>query len=512
MKKYDFILWAALAMTSAFTACTDNDSPISEPTETKTVTICATIDGDIGSRVDLTDNAENRSVKVDWKQGDAFKINVNDADYTFTYTGNNEFECSDDDFPATFTSAGIVTATYPATTPTEYATQSGTLDGAASFLIMTAMLDVEAGQSTNDLELNFNHNNSIVKLTLKNEAFKGENVAGIVLKSGSSPVATATENFTGDAENGSIVVYFAVAPQEMTDISIHAVCEDKNYITTLTDNELGTGKLYNVNKTLVGIKTTEQAVKYDLAMADGTFISKDDIAYLTDALEGKVKGIVFWTESEEGNATLMADEIMHTDFPNYNHGLIVALTDVSAGCTWTASHESIYENFQNTNNFNPENKGDYVSIAAYKDHYGTASNLDYILGYQNTKVLEAYNTYCSVTSGKENYTVNPIAELATWKTSNSAPANTTGWFIPSAKELHMLWHKDDSYNEYGTETREAIDPLIEALGGTKLGDNSYWSSTEDVTNSSSKFCIISNGRLVSNSVNSNYRVRAVCAY
>ena len=301
----------------------------------------------------------------------------------------------------------------------------------------------------------------------------------------------------------------------MTDISIHAVCGESNYITTLTDNTLGTGKLYNVNKTLVGIKTTEQAVKYDLAMADGTFISKDDIAYLTDALKGKVKGIVFWTESEVGNATLIGentDKIMKADFPNYNHGLIVALTDVSAGCTWTASHEYIYGTFQNTNNFNPENKNDYMSIAAYINGFGAASELGYILGYQNTKVLEAYNTYCSQTSGKENYTVNPIAELATWKTSNPAPANTTGWFIPSAKELHMLWHKDDSYNEYGTETHDAIDPLIEALGGTKLGDNSYWSSTEDMFNYSSKFCITSIGRLVSNSVNFNYRVRAVCAY
>ena len=108
--------------------------------------------------------------------------------------------------------------------------------------------------------------------------------------------------------------------------------------------------------------------------------------------------------------------------------------------------------------------------------------------------------------------VNPIAELATWKTSNPAPANTTGWFIPSIKELHMLWHKDDSCNQFSTETRDVIDPLIDALGGTKLGDNSYWSSSEDILNYSAKFCIISTGRLVSHSVSFNYHVRAVCAF
>ena len=515
MKKNAFILWAALTMTGAFTACTDNDSLMTEQNELKTVTIHATIDGDLGSRVALTDEAGNRAVKVDWAAGDDFKINVDNADYTFTYnTETKEFDC--DNFPETFPETGTVTATYPANILTAYANQSGTLDGAAALLSMTATLNVTAGQSTDDLALNFRHKNSIVKMTLKNEAFKEKNVTGIVLKSGSSPVATATGNFTGDAENGSIVVYFAVAPQEMTDISIHAVCEDKNYITTLTDNEIGTGKLYNVNKTLVGIKTTEQAVKYDLALADGTFISKDDIEYLTDALKGKVKGIVFWTESEEGNATLIggnADKIMQADFPNYNHGLIVALTDVSAGCTWTDFYEYIFSQFQNTDNFNPPNKSDYKSIATYKNDYNL-ENINSILGYQNTKVLEAYNKYCSETSGKENYTVNPVAELATWKTStgNEAPANTTGWFIPSIKELHMLWHKDDSCNQFSTETRDVIDPLIDALGGTKLGDNSYWSSSEDILNYSAKFCIISTGRLVSHSVSFNYHVRAVCAF
>ena len=41
------------------------------------------------------------------------------------------------------------------------------------------------------------------------------------------------------------------------------------------------------------------------------------------ALKSRVRGIVFWTESETGNATLATDKVMKADFPNCMHGLIV---------------------------------------------------------------------------------------------------------------------------------------------------------------------------------------------
>lgn len=49
MKKYSFILWAVMTVMGLFTACTDNDSPMTEQTISKTVSIHATIDGDFGS-------------------------------------------------------------------------------------------------------------------------------------------------------------------------------------------------------------------------------------------------------------------------------------------------------------------------------------------------------------------------------------------------------------------------------------------------------------------------------
>ena len=520
MKKHSFILWAALTMTSVFTACTNEDSLMTEQTVTKTATIHATIEGDLGSRVALTDDVDNRVVKVDWKQGDDFKINVNGTDYTFTYTANNEFECSDVNFPETFTEAGTVTATYPATTPTGYANQPGTLDGAAALLTMTATLDVESGENTGNLNLNFKHENSIVKMTLSNNDFKEKNVTWVTLKSGDAVVATATGTFMDDDNNGSIVAYFAVEPQAVTNISIVAVCEYKHYTATLSDNNLETGKLYNVTKAMtqvtpMGEKTAATAVKGDFAMKDGSFISKD--VTLSDEQKTHVKGIVFWTTADMNTAAnaqtpakLTDDEIMAKDFPNCTHGLIVSLKDVSQSTKWQESYTKIAD--WQTNTFNADDEDKYKSIAS-----GIAATdlINYILGYQNTKILKAYNA--SLESGSANM-VLPVSLLDDFSNQNPAPANTTGWFIPSVKELHMLcykdvadvWNADD--NAY-TDTKVIVNASLEKVGGTKFGSSYYWSSSESADYESNAFRVGFNRAHV-NRYSKSYtcRVRAVCAY
>lgn len=260
MKKYILILCTALTMMGVLSACTDVDTPMTEQNETKVTTIIATIEGDMNSRVTLTDDEANHVLKVDWKTGDDFKINVNGNDYTFSYTGSDAFECTDPNFPEAFTAAGTVTATYPATAPTAYDEQPGILEGAADFITMTATLDVEARQSTSNLELKFKHNTAVVKLNLSNEDFAGKSVTSIGLKAGGTPVVTASEALTGDAD-GSVTAYLVIpsASFAMTGITIHATCNGNSYSASLSDKTLQAGKLYNVNKQMTAAPTDDNA-------------------------------------------------------------------------------------------------------------------------------------------------------------------------------------------------------------------------------------------------------------
>ena len=77
-------------------------------------------------------------------------------------------------------------------------------------------------------------------------------------------------------------------------------------------------------------------------------------------------------------------------------------------------------NFQDTENFNPANKTDYVSIRSSTMYFDPINR---ILGYQNTKVMRAYNEFYKNTSDR---IVKPIAELENLTASNPAPKNSTG--------------------------------------------------------------------------------------
>ena len=226
---------------------------------------------------------------------------------------------------------------------------------------------------------------------------------------------------------------------------------------------------------IMGDKTATQAVKGDYAMADGSFISKG--ATLTDEQKTNVRGIVFWTTADSNTsgttpAKLTDDKIMQADFPNCNHGLIVALNNISGSSIWQSNNTNNLVADWQTNTFNASDKSDYSAINGY---------ISYISGYQNTKLLKAYNKYCTENNQSGNVVV-PVSLLENWDVQ--APENTTGWYIPSPKELHMLCCKDvdNIFYAHGNgatpETREYIDPLLSALSGTSLGSGSYWSSME----------------------------------
>lgn len=172
--------------------------------------------------------------------------------------------------------------------------------------------------------------------------------------------------------------------------------------------------------------------------------------------------------------------------------------------------------FQRGTDFNPVDKDEYVNIATGFDATG---NINRILGYQNTKVLWAYNGYCK-TNGKTDALVNPAEVLKTFIANNPAPANSTGWFLPSVKELHMLCYKDVdniAYTRDNTETRDIVEVSISAVGGDALSPRNnhkrFWSSSESPSNKNGAFSVyFYNAFAQLSEKDGALNVRAVCAF
>ena len=215
----------------------------------------------------------------------------------------------------------------------------------------------------------------------------------------------------------------------------------------------------------------------DFLMRDGSLLPKD--TELTATQKANVAAIVFWTPAETATtgrahpAKLSDDKIMAAEYPDCKHGLAVALKNMDQ-MAWQKATEFVVE-FQKGDNFTHPMKSDFKEIRHDKTY-----NCE-ILGYQNTQILKAYNTYCKANE-KTDYVMLPVDKLDGFTASNPAPAGSTGWFIPSMKEMFMLICKD-SDSEYGNkETVNTVDISIAAASGIIIADDTiedYATSSEE---------------------------------
>lgn len=256
----------------------------------------------------------------------------------------------------------------------------------------------------------------------------------------------------------------------------------------------------------------------DYITTDGKLIDGDAVSRLTDEIKAQIVAVVFWTPKQttsEGRitpASLEDDKIMHAEHPDCTHGLAVALKDAiyenSEYMWWQSTLEESVANFQQ-DNFIHDNKESFKSIASGG---GTTDPINYILGYQNTVVLRAYNEYCQ-NNDKSDYIVRPVAAIDEFSINNPAPANSTDWFLPSPKELHILCYKDvdNIVNNYGTDTRDIINSSLTAVGGDGLKDEFYCSSGE-YSNGYAWSVYLGNGLVYSGSKYGNLYVRPIFAF
>ena len=401
------------------------------------------------------------------------------------------------------------------------ADQSAYADYAASDL-MTASCTPTRDKGTLRLDFVMTHVYALAVIELPKMVYKFTNAR--VPDYTVTPAAT----FTGTAKplrmaDGS---YRYLLPSSLP--TIEGSYDEGNREFSITPSDIGTYagtyKKYKVDGAACTVK--DYTIRRgDYLMADGHLLPK--ATALTEEQKAKVAAIVFWTPAEtdpsgrQEPASLADDKIMAKDFPHCTHGLAVAVKNISTGIPWQdnplENEADVYAYQNSTPDLNPSTS-DYSSIGT--DGRDGGKGLQMILGYQNTKVLLAYNQHC----GYVNYCtkVIPAQELINFRNSTPAPEGSTGWYLPSGKELHMLFCKDEDIMHTGQvyfalETKAIVNDALAAAGrGEPLANYPYWSSTEGATYGLAYiFAIqpmVSKGYVGTAPKAANHYVRAVCAF
>lgn len=525
---------AALVMA----ACNNNDELLNNENLNGKVTVTATLPSDApDSRVALTEDNTNPTaptVKVTWENTESFSVIRGTENKTYSKsTAGNAFTGD-----AHATSDGTYYAFYPANEsatatnalPYDLSEQTGVLEAAKTYMY--------AKNETDGKKYGFSHLTALVKFTLTlPEGVTGVTPSNVVICSDKlQPVGTV--DLTGDA------VAYTASEDAATSITITPTSlEFYAYVTPMSagsDNKntfiismdgsdgkyysgtLETSKSIEANNLYAASVKMICVEKGDFAMKNGSFMKYAADMTLTAEQKANVAGIVFWTTADMNPAAdaktpakLTDDKIMTKDFPNCIHGLIVSLTDVSKATNWQEIPTNI-ANWQTTT-FDAADKDQYKSVAGSKNQ-GDTDPIRYIMGYQNTKILKAYNA--SLSDDESSNTVLPVSLLETWEATNSAPANTTGWFIPSGKESYMLCYKDvDNFasSDAYTDTKDVVNASLIKVNGDKFTNQTYWTSTEQTGTFNNWAYFIDLyyadlGYAMKKSESPSRYVRAVCAF
>lgn len=156
----------------------------------------------------------------------------------------------------------------------------------------------------------------------------------------------------------------------------------------------------------------------DYSMSDGSFVSKDK--ELTPEQIAACVGIVFWRENPS-----VDDASLRREHPQCKNGLIVALKDAASYVKWQGNPWC----FVGKDWIQYNVGGLYIHPTTM---YGPKENLHKMLGYNNTMGIDIYNRK----SGKTQ--VVHVQKIMEYAAAVPAPRNSSGWFLPSAKELAVL--------------------------------------------------------------------------
>ena len=185
-------------------------------------------------------------------------------------------------------------------------------------------------------------------------------------------------------------------------------------------------------------------------------------------------GVVFYV----GDVTA-SDPVLKAEHPYCTHGLVVALGEQSS-IPWQRN----YQTFNNTVGRWVELNTDYETITS---GYGLSDNLNRIMGYQNTKAIEAFNA----DEANAEWKVDAVEWVVNYRNEVVAPESSSDWYLGSSKEYSLLMSGNYGNNiwdigETGTSVqnkKEVNEKIAMIEGATQVGVANpvimfYWTSTE----------------------------------
>lgn len=260
----------------------------------------------------------------------------------------------------------------------------------------------------------------------------------------------------------------------------------------------GAGRIFYVDR-----NSNEEISDYtlqvgDYLMKDGNLVGKDD---LSDDKKADVAAIVFWA----GDATAK-DKTLKADHGGCTHGLAVAVNG-DEETQWQSAEVSV-QDWLNANR-----SGVYLNVQT--EGIGLQHQVNNIQGYNNTKAIEDYNK--AITDSK----VLAVEKIVEYRTSNPAPANSSNWYLPSAKELSIICGKDvtgniwSAGNNVGTDNRDVINTSLQNVdGATQLGTATLYNYLSSTEYSGTAVVVVkfSNGLVMSYGKSDSNHVRPVLAF
>lgn len=273
----------------------------------------------------------------------------------------------------------------------------------------------------------------------------------------------------------AMLSYAAASAQfivEKKDGSTFEINGNVTFTYSEAESSFSVGESYDAANDLSEI----QSITYSAAVApkvgdyyyqDGTFSSE------YDATSGKkVIGVIFYV----GNPSV-DDAALASDRPECVHGLVVGLKERK--CEWQDNYGEFDSEVDMTVGEWIADNTDYPSIES-----GTGLNdpINKIVGYSNTLGIDAFN------DGDYgwDYEVLVGGYVSSLMSSYKAPAESSGWYIPSAKELSLLVSgpTDENVDDIGyldepmVANLALVNQKLEDVTGATTISGVYWTSNE----------------------------------